>query len=73
MAPTDNPTEGLTLRELVLEVRTDVKELRADADRRLTVLEANGFRVQGAWTTISVGAAVLMGSAGLVLGVISAL
>lgn len=45
MAPTDNDT-GLTLRELVLEVRSDVKDLKDDLVPRVQALETDGVRTK---------------------------
>lgn len=39
-------TVGLTLRDLVLEVRTDVKEMKEDLGSRVTVLETEAVETK---------------------------
>lgn len=74
----------ITDRELFLEVREDVKDLRlsvvrieskleiyGDHEGRLRLLERTGFKVQGAWASIGLLAALVAGIAGLAIGVLS--
>lgn len=72
---------GLTLRELVLEIREDVKDIKdnyaekeevEELDKRVTVLESIGFRLSGAWTMLGILAATCVGIAGLVVATVSA-
>lgn len=84
---TDAPAEAfLTLREAVMEIRGDVKDLglkfaaidaetlkrtQADHEKRLRDLEDTGFRLAGAWATIGLVTAGVMSLAGLGLGLLS--
>lgn len=75
---TNDPDRGLTLRELVLEIRDDVRALRDDTrvslaqhDTRIEKLENSGLVLRGAWMTLGLMASIVAGGAGLVLGVYS--
>jgi hypothetical protein len=70
----------LTMRDVVLEIRADVKDLKAtaasktdieDHETRIRGLEQAGFRLSGAWSTVGVLGGVLAGIAGLALGLLS--
>lgn len=52
MAPTDSSDVGLTIRELVLEIRADVKDLREDLVPRVQVLETDGIRTKAVATAL---------------------
>lgn len=71
---------GLSLRELVLEVRADVKSLRLEMERdlvrmdaRVSTLESSNIALRGAWATLGILAATVSGVVGLTLGVYAAL
>ena len=67
----EDETKGLTLRELVLELRVDIKTLSNDTNVRLLLLERAGFRLRGAWSAIIIGSSALAGAAGLTIGLIN--
>ena len=71
---------GLSLRELVLEVRADVKSLHLETkgelvlmDARLSSLESGNIALRGAWATLGIMAATISGATGLALGVYAVL
>ena len=73
-----SPDRGLTLRELVLEIRGDVKELRAEVsheitihDERINLLENHTLILRGAWISMGVFASVVTGMVGLMVGLYS--
>jgi len=58
---------GLTVRDLVLEVRRDVKSIEA----RVKNLEESKFILRGVWSSITVGAVLVAGTASMILNIIS--
>ena len=77
---TNDPDRGLTLRELVLEIREDVRGLRTETkvelatlDTRVEKLETSGLILRGAWMTLGVLISVVAGGAGLALGLFTVL
>lgn len=82
----DTPANGtepfLTVREMVSEIRQELKEMRAevaqravtdDHEERIRGLETATHTLRGVWLTLGVAASLIAGAAGLVLGVISAI
>lgn len=72
----DPPERGLSLRELVLDIRGDVKELRQEVKQeldghhvRINLLENHTLILRGAWMSIGVTASVVAGTAGLLIGI----
>lgn len=68
---------GLSLRELVLEVREDVKDIKVNyvskADLTTQVIRIDGLEdskliLRGAWLSVGVLCSVVAGTAGLVIG-----
>lgn len=80
MAEPDTTEPFLSMREAVMEVRRDVKEIGtnmvtkselAAVDGRLRKVENSGLRFAGVRATIVMGISGLAGLAGLVLGSLS--
>jgi len=74
MAEPNGNGVGLSLRELVLEVRDDVKDLKENSvskaafvvqDQRIHDLEESKLILRGAWLSLGVAVSVVAGLAGL--------
>jgi len=67
--PEKDETTFMTVREMVVEIRKDVK----DVVQRVSALEGARFQLQGAWAAFCVAGAVIAGVSGLVLGAVALL
>lgn len=65
--PQDDQAPFLTVREMVVEIRQDVKELKA----RVGSLERDGFRLKGTATGVVVAVSCIAGVGGLILGLVA--